>query len=198
MASVVADATDKDGKPIYMCMVTSVPPTFLLEGTGYQYRSSPGQLVRSGSSGNLSPHRGGKKDFRATCGIMYTAWWTWWWWIFRLMPPSQPLAKQKGILRHYRLPGGIAPGSIHQSALHGFGRNDCSSGNCEKVVKPFWKRNLPNAVSIENANPPLVAHSYERVMPGAKYVASIRDFWRVFSGVNPKSIELCRSFCLTC
>ena len=31
---------------------------------------------------------------------------------------------------------------------------------------------------------PLIAHSYERVMPGRDYVASIRDFWRVCSGVN--------------
>ena len=32
---------------------------------------------------------------------------------------------------------------------------------------------------------PLLAHSYERVMPGREYVASIRDFWRVCSGCNP-------------
>ncbi|MFA5026903.1 MAG: UDP binding domain-containing protein [Candidatus Methylomirabilota bacterium] len=36
---------------------------------------------------------------------------------------------------------------------------------------------------------PLVAHSYERVMPGRHYVASVRDFWRVCSGVNPASRE---------
>ncbi|MCD8480567.1 MAG: hypothetical protein LRZ88_10340, partial [Candidatus Cloacimonetes bacterium] len=59
-------------------------------------------------------------------------------------------------------------------------------GTCEKVVKPileeeFTKRGIDIAI-----NPPLVAHSYERVMPGAKYVSSIRDFWRVFSGVNPQ------------
>ncbi len=29
---------------------------------------------------------------------------------------------------------------------------------------------------------PLLAHSFERVMPGRDYVASIRDFWRVCSG----------------
>ncbi len=29
---------------------------------------------------------------------------------------------------------------------------------------------------------PLLAHSFERVMPGKQYVASIRDFWRVCSG----------------
>jgi nucleotide sugar dehydrogenase len=36
---------------------------------------------------------------------------------------------------------------------------------------------------------PLLAHSYERVMPGREYVASIRDFWRVCSGVNAEARE---------
>jgi nucleotide sugar dehydrogenase len=36
---------------------------------------------------------------------------------------------------------------------------------------------------------PLLAHSYERVMPGKEYVASIRDFWRVCSGVSPAARE---------
>jgi UDP-N-acetyl-D-glucosamine dehydrogenase len=34
---------------------------------------------------------------------------------------------------------------------------------------------------------PLLAHSYERVMPGRDYVKSIRDFWRVCSGINEES-----------
>ena len=34
------------------------------------------------------------------------------------------------------------------------------------------------------ASDPLLAHSYERVMPGRNYVASARDFWRVASGIN--------------
>ncbi|MGD0232624.1 MAG: nucleotide sugar dehydrogenase [Syntrophorhabdales bacterium] len=37
------------------------------------------------------------------------------------------------------------------------------------------------------ASEPLLAHSYERVMPGRDYVASIRDFWRVCSGVNDEA-----------
>lgn len=36
---------------------------------------------------------------------------------------------------------------------------------------------------------PLLAHSFERVMPGKDYVSSIRDFWRVCSGCNPESKE---------
>lgn len=36
---------------------------------------------------------------------------------------------------------------------------------------------------------PLLAHSYERVMPGREYVASIRDFWRVCSGCEETARE---------
>jgi len=71
-------------------------------------------------------------------------------------------------------------------------------GTCEKVVKPILEEEFTKRGIDVAANPPLVAHSYERVMPGAKYVASIRDFWRVFSGVNEKSIELCREFLSNC
>ncbi|RPI76058.1 MAG: GDP-mannose dehydrogenase [Desulfobacteraceae bacterium] len=34
---------------------------------------------------------------------------------------------------------------------------------------------------------PLLAHSFERVMPGRNYVGSVRDFWRVCSGINEES-----------
>jgi UDP-N-acetyl-D-glucosamine dehydrogenase len=34
---------------------------------------------------------------------------------------------------------------------------------------------------------PLLAHSFERVMPGREYVASIRDFWRVCSGCTAEA-----------
>jgi nucleotide sugar dehydrogenase len=47
------------------------------------------------------------------------------------------------------------------------------------LKKEFEKRGLASA--------PLLAHSYERVMPGRDYVRSIRDFWRVCAGVNPES-----------
>jgi len=50
------------------------------------------------------------------------------------------------------------------------------------IKKAFEKRNLGNAE-------PLLAHSFERVMPGRNYVASIRDFWRVCSGINDTARE---------
>jgi len=59
-------------------------------------------------------------------------------------------------------------------------------GTTEQVAYPiirkmFRKRGI--------ASEPLLAHSYERVMPGRNYVASIRDFWRVCSGVNDESTQ---------
>ncbi len=48
----------------------------------------------------------------------------------------------------------------------------------------------PGTLNLERAPiaaEPLLAHSYERVMPGRHYVASIRDFWRVCSGVNAEA-----------
>ncbi len=49
------------------------------------------------------------------------------------------------------------------------------------LKKAFAKRGLASA--------PLLAHSFERVMPGRHYVSSIRDFWRVCSGCTPAARE---------
>lgn len=57
----------------------------------------------------------------------------------------------------------VAPGTTEQVAL-------------PAMRKVFRQRGIKSD--------PLIAHSYERVMPGRDYVASIRDFWRVCSGVN--------------
>lgn len=48
------------------------------------------------------------------------------------------------------------------------------------IKKAFAKRGITD-------REPLLAHSFERVMPGKHYVASIRDFWRVCSGINEQS-----------
>ncbi len=57
-------------------------------------------------------------------------------------------------------------------------------GTTEQIAYPILKKCF-RARGIDGE--PLVAHSYERVMPGKNYVASIRDFWRVCSGVNCES-----------
>jgi nucleotide sugar dehydrogenase len=60
-------------------------------------------------------------------------------------------------------------------------------GTCLKVVKPIieaelLKRNL----SVEKVK---IGHSYERVMPGPEYINSIKNFYRVYSGINENSAK---------
>jgi len=57
-------------------------------------------------------------------------------------------------------------------------------GTTEYVAYPILKRAFEKR-GIRSE--PLLAHSFERVMPGRNYVASIRDFWRVCAGVNEES-----------
>jgi nucleotide sugar dehydrogenase len=54
-------------------------------------------------------------------------------------------------------------------------------GTTEQVAYPIVKKMFRKR-GIQSD--PLLAHSFERVMPGKNYVSSIRDFWRVCSGVN--------------
>ena len=57
-------------------------------------------------------------------------------------------------------------------------------GTTEFIAWPILKKAFA-ARSIDSE--PLLAHSFERVMPGRQYVASIRDFWRVCSGCNTEA-----------
>ncbi len=57
-------------------------------------------------------------------------------------------------------------------------------GTTEQVAFPAMKKIFAKRGIQDD---PLLAHSYERVMPGKEYVASIRDFWRVCSGVNERA-----------
>ena len=64
-------------------------------------------------------------------------------------------------------------------------------GTTEYVAWPIMKRAFA-ARGIESE--PLLAHSFERVMPGREYVSSIRDFWRVCSGCNAAARERVERF----
>jgi UDP-N-acetyl-D-glucosamine dehydrogenase len=68
-------------------------------------------------------------------------------------------------------------------------------GACAKVVAPelagcFLRRGL-----AEDGF--LLAHSYERVMPGEHYLASITDYWRVYSGHTDAAADACAHFLST-
>ncbi len=64
-------------------------------------------------------------------------------------------------------------------------------GTTQKIVMPifveeFEKRGLAPTFKI--------GHSYERVMPGPRYVDSIKNFYRVFSGINEESADAVEKF----
>jgi UDP-N-acetyl-D-glucosamine dehydrogenase len=65
-------------------------------------------------------------------------------------------------------------------------------GTCERVVAPelaaaLHARGLPRDAF-------LLAHSYERVMPGEDYLASITNFWRVYAGHTEAAADACERF----
>ncbi len=64
-------------------------------------------------------------------------------------------------------------------------------GTTEFVAWPIMKKAFA-ARGIQTE--PLLAHSFERVMPGKHYVSSIRDFWRVCSGCNAQARERVEKF----
>jgi len=95
--------------------------------------------------------------------------------------------------------GNLRTGSVEMGALEASMktvgekiRPDClvliettvAPGTTEFVAFPIMRKAFETR-GIET--PPLLAHSFERVMPGKEYVASVRDFWRVCSGCTEEA-----------
>ncbi len=64
-------------------------------------------------------------------------------------------------------------------------------GTTEFVAWPIMKKAFKKR-GIDSE--PLLAHSFERVMPGKHYVSSIRDFWRVCSGCDKPARDRVEKF----
>ena len=64
-------------------------------------------------------------------------------------------------------------------------------GTTEFVAYPIMKKAFKKR-SLDAD--PLLAHSFERVMPGREYVSSIRDFWRVCAGCNLEARDRVEKF----
>jgi UDP-N-acetyl-D-glucosamine dehydrogenase len=62
-------------------------------------------------------------------------------------------------------------------------------------VKPILQEALKNrGLSTDKIK---VGHSYERVMPGPKYIDSIQNFYRVFAGTDEQSANAVEQFLRT-
>jgi nucleotide sugar dehydrogenase len=64
-------------------------------------------------------------------------------------------------------------------------------GTTEQVAYPIMRRAFRKR---RIQSDPLLAHSFERVMPGREYVSSIRNFWRVCSGINEEATRRAVTF----
>lgn len=65
-------------------------------------------------------------------------------------------------------------------------------GTTEYIAYPLIKKAFEERGLHDTE--PVLAHSFERVMPGQEYVASIREFWRVCSGINETARERVKKF----
>ncbi len=64
-------------------------------------------------------------------------------------------------------------------------------GTCQRVVRPIISEEFQKR---EITGEPHIAHSYERVMPGENYLDSIISYWRVYSGIDEESADMCKAF----
>ena len=68
-------------------------------------------------------------------------------------------------------------------------------GTAQKIVRPLLEESLTKrGLPIDKVK---VGHSYERVMPGPKYIDSIQNFYRVFAGTDEKSAVAVETFLRT-
>ena len=65
-------------------------------------------------------------------------------------------------------------------------------GTCARMIAPELEQALGGrGLSADSI---LLAHAYERVMPGARYLDSIVNFWRVYAGHTEEAAEACERF----
>ena len=68
-------------------------------------------------------------------------------------------------------------------------------GTCREVIYPIIAESLKSrGLAVDQF---CLGHSYERVMPGPNYVNSIKNFYRVYSGIDEKSAKAVEQFLKT-
>lgn len=68
-------------------------------------------------------------------------------------------------------------------------------GTCSKIVKPILLEELKKR-GLDTGELK-IGHSYERVMPGPEYINSIKNFYRVYAGVDESSADAVEDFLKT-
>jgi UDP-N-acetyl-D-glucosamine dehydrogenase len=100
---------------------------------------------------------------------------------------TPPVAKFEGFLAAIRtLAERVRPGTLVLI------ETTVPPGTTERRVAPEFRSVLERrGLDLESVH---IAHSFERVMPGRDYLASISRFWRVYSGLTEKAADACEAF----
>ena len=62
----------------------------------------------------------------------------------------------------------------------------------EQIIIPEVKKIVKTRkINFEDI---FIAHSYERVMPGNNYFDSIKEYWRVYAGININLLKSVNNF----
>ncbi|MCK4244733.1 MAG: nucleotide sugar dehydrogenase [Candidatus Omnitrophica bacterium] len=197
MAEVVADSTDSQGKPIYFVHGVQRPSTRSywkvpvinkgespIEATDPEVAEIFPRIVKE------------KKTLRAT-------WSSYAFSLADIIVVDIQLDATKPVF------GDAAKGycdtGAFEKAIADLGRNikpdalvlvetTVPPGTCQHIVKPILEKEFKARGIDISKNPPRIAHSYERVMPGRNYVSSIRNFWRTYSGIDEESAKIAQEF----
>lgn len=197
MAAVVADAEDKDGNPYYF-----------VHGHDLVSRRSYWKIpvINSGKPPVHAEDPEISRIFPRCVKEKKTLRATWHKYVYKLADIVVVDIQLDAIKPHFgNALTGYCDLSAFRRGMRTIGKNispEClvlvettvPPGTCEKVIKPVIEEEFKKRKINIVKHPPLIAHSYERVMPGVKYVSSIRNFWRTFSGITKKSADLAEAF----
>ncbi len=197
MAAVIADATNKKGKPIYFVHGQQRP-------SGRSYWKVP--VINKGCSPieaedpeipKIFPRIvKRKKTLRAT-------------WHNRAFEVADIIVVDIQLDATKPVFGNAAKGycdtSAFESAMKTLGEHikpnalvlietTVPPGTSQHIVRPILEREFKKRGIDIRKSPPRIAHSYERVMPGREYVSSIRDFWRTYSGIDKECADRTKRF----
>jgi nucleotide sugar dehydrogenase len=67
-------------------------------------------------------------------------------------------------------------------------------GTIQNIVEPIILNCFKERGIDPIKNPPLIAHSYERIMPGKHYINSVKEMWRSYSALNKEALTKTKEF----
>lgn len=191
MSLAIADASDKYGEPLYEVCGIDLPSQEGLRRIGavnagmFPFETSDSDLVRAAERAKA------RGNLKATSDSS-------------VMQEADVVVSDVNLDVSYDVEGEpFLDLSVYEKAVRAIGEHikpgalvlvetTVPPGTCQKVVVPIIDSELEKRGIGKGSV--LVAHSYERVMPGSEYLNSIVNYWRVYSGTTEAAADACGAF----